>query len=67
MNEHPFPRAPRREPPDREKDFPRYDDIRHIDSNAIEYPTSQPADYTMQYLSNAAAPSHPAKNAKKQK
>lgn len=59
MPEYPWPRAPRREPPDREKCFPRYDDVRHIDSNAIDHPAPQAEDYTAAYLAHPDAPSVP--------
>ena len=60
MDHHPFPRAPRREPPDREKNFPRYDDVMHIDSNAVDPPPPPPReDYTAQYLAHPDTPAVP--------
>lgn len=54
MAKAPYSHAPRREPPDREKDFPRYDDVKHIDSAAIDYPDTPPEDYTAEYLDHPA-------------
>lgn len=59
MPDHPWPRAPRREPPDREKDFPRYDDVMHIDSCAVDQPVLQEENYTAEYVAHPDTPSVP--------